>query len=70
MFTVKCKKDLFMDGAKVASFTKGKTYRTTGILTHNSRETELKESTILIDDQGDDHRIGIWKKHFVISKGD
>ena len=67
MFTVTCKKDLFMEGAKVASFTKGKTYTPTGYLTRNSQEINLSENTLLIDDQGDAHRVGTWLKHFKAS---
>ena len=60
---VKAKKDLFMDGSKTPSFTKGNVYEST-----NNYPTHLSDNIFLIDDQGDAHRLGSWFTNFKIVK--
>ena len=58
--TVKCNKTLKHDNGET-SFIKGNTY--------SGRICNMLENLTVTDEQGDDHKLGIWAKHFTnISK--
>ena len=60
---VKANKDMFMQGSKTASFTKGNVYESV-----NKYDEQLNHNTKLTDDQGDIHSLGSWFTNFKIVK--
>ncbi len=62
MEEIKCTKTLLYKYDDTISFTKGKTYTAV-------RKANTLENTVVINNQGEHHRLGLWAKYFkVITK--